>query len=154
MSIPSINIEQVQSVTGGELHLNNSSHKIITQLLTDSRKVVNAESSLFFAINGDNHNGHEFISDLINAGVFNFIISDKTAWKETYTANAIVVTDPLLAMQQLAASHRNRFRIPVIGITGSNGKTVVKEWLYQLLREDKNIVRSPKSYNSQIGVPL
>lgn len=154
MSIPSITIEQVQAITGGELVLNNSSHKTITQLLTDSRKVVNAESSLFFAIKGDNHNGHEFISDLINAGVFNFIISDKSAWKESYTANAIVVADPLLAMQLIAASHRNQFRIPVIGITGSNGKTVVKEWLYQLLREDKNIVRSPKSYNSQIGVPL
>jgi alanine racemase len=149
-----LTLEEVQAVTGGELLLSNPSHQVISQLLTDSRKVVNAEASLFFAIKGDNHDGHEFINELLQSGVFNFIISDKSVWREAYKANVIFVDDPLRAMQQLAAWHRSQFRIPVIGITGSNGKTIVKEWLYQLLREDKNIVRSPKSYNSQIGVPL
>jgi Alr-MurF fusion protein len=154
VTFTSITIEQVQSVTGGELIFNNPQCNAINQLLTDSRKLGNAEASLFFAIKGDNHDGHEFISDLLQSGVCNFIISDRTVWKDSYAANAVVVDDTLGAMQQLAEWHRSRFHIPVIGITGSNGKTVVKEWLYQLMREDRNIVRSPKSYNSQIGVPL
>lgn len=154
MAISEVSLDQIHAITGGELLMNDAAHQRISQLLTDSRKVVNTESSLFFAIKGDNHDGHEFIEDLIHAGVHNFIISNKNSWKPEFKANAIVVADALIAMQQIAGSHRNNFRIPVIGITGSNGKTIVKEWLYQLLREDKNIVRSPKSYNSQIGVPL
>ena len=83
-----------------------------------------------------------------------FVISKREFIPQSSNANFIVVAEPLIAMQQLAQSHREQFHIPVIGITGSNGKTIIKEWLYQLLREDHHIVRSPKSYNSQIGVPL
>ncbi len=124
------------------------------ELLTDSRKITHPETALFFAIKGDRHNGHRYIESCIDLGVSNFIVSDfKDEWK-TAEANFIVVDDTLDALQQLAKHHREQFSIPVIGITGSNGKTIVKEWLYQLMRDDKNIVRSPKSYNSQTGVPL
>ncbi|MEN9331877.1 MAG: hypothetical protein RLZZ94_967 [Bacteroidota bacterium] len=120
----------------------------------DSRKVVDPEHSLFFAIKGERHDGHLYIADLYAQGVRNFIVSDEAVAEQLPQANFILVMSPLNAMQQLAAWHRRKFSVPVIGVTGSNGKTIVKEWLYQLLREDYSIVRSPKSYNSQIGVPL
>lgn len=145
-------MDEVQSITGGILEINDAAHITITELLTDSRKMVSPENSLFFALTGDRHEGHEFIESLIEAGVRNFVVSK--AWVINHKANFILVKDCLLAVQQLSAYHRKQFDIPVIGITGSNGKTIIKEWLYQLLREDHHIVRSPKSYNSQIGVPL
>jgi alanine racemase len=147
-------IREASSVTGGTLVVNDEQHIYISQLLTDSRKVVNAEGSLYFAIKGDQHDGHEFIPDLLEAGVKNFVISTADLLPSGFSANCIVAEDPLKAMQKLAAWHRKKFSFPVIGITGSNGKTIVKEWLFQLMREDKHIVRSPKSYNSQVGVPL
>ena len=146
-------VERIASIIGGVLHLSDSSHTQILHLITDSRKVVTPEFSLFFAIQGDRRNGHEFIDQLIQTGCYNFVVSKKEFIKEG-KANFILVDDTLSALQKLAAFHRRQFEIPVIGITGSNGKTIVKEWLYQLLREDHHIVRSPKSYNSQIGVPL
>jgi alanine racemase len=146
-------IEKIASIVGGKLHLSVNDHTTILHLLTDSRKIVTPEFSLFFAIKGDRRDGHEFIDSLIRSGVYNFVISKKEFIGDK-KANFIVVDDTLVAMQNLAAFHRMQFDIPVIGITGSNGKTIVKEWLYQLLREDHHIVRSPKSYNSQIGVPL
>jgi len=127
---------------------------IIEHLLTDSRKTSNAATSLFFALEG-NRDGHDFIPELYAAGVFNFVIKeDYRIPQELQDANFIPVKEVLPALQQLAAYHRSRFSFEVIAITGSNGKTVVKEWLYQLLSPDKNVVRSPKSYNSQTGVPL
>ncbi len=126
----------------------------IRHLILDSRKVYAASSSLFFAIKGPRRDGHQFISELYKKGVRNFVISipvDRSLFPE---ANFLLVKDTLLALQELAAFHRKNFTIPVIGITGSNGKTIVKEWLYQLLQEDYQVVRSPKSYNSQVGVPL
>jgi len=146
-------VEKIASIVGGTLQQADKTHTSILHLLTDSRKMVTPEFSLFFAIKGDRRNGHEFIDPLIRSGVYNFVIS-KPEFIPGRKANFIVVEDTLAAMQQLAAFHRKQFDIPVIGITGSNGKTIVKEWLYQLLREDHHIVRSPKSYNSQIGVPL
>ena len=146
-------IEKIASITGGTLHQSVSDHTSILHLLTDSRKIVTPEFSLFFAIKGDRRDGHEFIDSLIRLGVHNFVIS-KPEFIPGKKANFIVVEDTLNAMQHLAAFHRKQFDIPVIGITGSNGKTIVKEWSYQLMREDHHIVRSPKSYNSQIGVPL
>ena len=127
---------------------------IIEHLLLDSRKVYSPASSLFFAIEGIRRDGHQFIQELFKRGVRNFIISQEMKTGEYPGANFLKVPDTLAALQELAAHHRQQFNIPVIGITGSNGKTIVKEWLYQLLHEDYNIVRSPKSYNSQIGVPL
>lgn len=147
-------INDIATILGGTLICNDSTLSEVRYLLTDSRKVVSASLSLFFAIKGDRRNGHEFIDDLHQAGVRNFVISDEAFPSKYPDSNFIVANDTLGALQKVATFHRNKFHIPVIAITGSNGKTIVKEWLYQLLREDHDIVRSPKSYNSQIGVPL
>ena len=130
------------------------SDTIIEHLLTDSRRTYSPASSLFFATKGIRRDGHQFIPDLYKRGVRNFVISRPLLMADFPEANFLAVKDTIAALQQLAAYHRRQFNIPVIGITGSNGKTIVKEWLYQLLHPDYHIVRSPKSYNSQIGVPL
>jgi len=126
----------------------------IENLLLDSRKVYSPASSLFFALRGPRRDGHQFIAELYKKGVRAFVATEEQDAASLPNAHFIYVTDTMKALQQLAIYHRSRFTIPVIGITGSNGKTIVKEWLYQLLHEDFHIVRSPKSYNSQIGVPL
>src|SRR5690606_10304492 len=121
-------------------------------LLYDSRKLADVTHGLFFALAG-RRDGHQYIADAYAGGVRNFVVGEgKLDLARFPTANFIVVRDTLAALQALAAHHRARFSYPVIGITGSNGKTVVKEWLNQLLTPDHRIVRSPKSYNSQIGV--
>jgi alanine racemase len=126
----------------------------IEHLLLDSRKVFALSASLFFALPGPRRDGHQFIAGLYKRGVRNFVVSRQMDEEQFPEANFLQVPDTLEALQQLAAWHRQQFSIPVIGITGSNGKTIVKEWLYQLLQDDYTIVRSPRSYNSQIGVPL
>lgn len=126
----------------------------IEHLLLDSRKIYSPASSLFFALRGPRRDGHQFIPELYKRGIRNFVVAEQVTAEDFPETNFLMVADPLVALQELAAYHRDQFDIPVIGITGSNGKTVVKEWLYQLLQEDYTIVRSPKSYNSQIGVPL
>lgn len=127
---------------------------VIRTLLTDSRKLNDLAKGLFFALKA-RRDGHSFISDVYKQGVRNFVISDPDfpiiQFKD---ANFFLVPDTLMALQGLTANHRSRYNYPVIGITGSNGKTIVKEWLYQLLSPENNIVRSPKSFNSQIGVPV
>ncbi|OKS86366.1 bifunctional UDP-N-acetylmuramoyl-tripeptide:D-alanyl-D-alanine ligase/alanine racemase [Mucilaginibacter polytrichastri] len=124
----------------------------VSVLLTDSRRILNAAEALFFALNG-RRDGHDFIPEAYNAGVRSFVVTHEPA--ERYSgSNFLVVDNVLHALQMLAAYHRNQFNLQVIGITGSNGKTIIKEWLYQLMLPDKNIVRNPKSYNSQVGVPL
>jgi alanine racemase len=127
---------------------------VIEYLVLDSRKIYSPRTSLFFALRGGRRDGHHFIPELYKKGVRNFVVSELPGQAVYPDANFILVDDTLGALQSLAAFHRQQFRIPVIGITGSNGKTIVKEWLYQLLHNQYNIVRSPKSYNSQIGVPL
>lgn len=126
----------------------------IEYIFFDSRKVYFPSTSLFIALKGPRRNGHSFIPELYKKGVRNFIICEQLKKEDFPEANFLCVKDSLEALQKLAAFHRKQFNIPVIGITGSNGKTIVKEWLYQLLQPNFNIVRSPKSYNSQIGVPL
>lgn len=125
--------------------------------LTDSRALQNPANTLFIALKTQRNNGHNYINDLIKKGVTSFLIEENvfeiSSVKET-NVSFIISKNPLQSLQQLAAYHRSQFTIPVIGITGSNGKTVVKEWLYQLLKSDYTICRSPKSFNSQIGVPL
>jgi alanine racemase len=125
----------------------------IEHLLIDSRTVLFPADSLFFALKGPRRNGHSFINELYQKGVRSFVVSEKI--EEEYSGVTFLqVADTLQALQLLAAWHRKQFPIPVIGITGSNGKTIVKEWLNQLLEDNYRIIRSPKSYNSQIGVPL
>ncbi|MDX2173303.1 MAG: bifunctional UDP-N-acetylmuramoyl-tripeptide:D-alanyl-D-alanine ligase/alanine racemase [Bacteroidota bacterium] len=128
-----------------------------TIFLTDSRTLQNAADTLFIALKTQRNNGHNYIHDLIKKGVTSFLIEehefDISSVNNT-KVSFIISKNPLQSLQQLAAYHRSQFTIPVIGITGSNGKTVVKEWLYQLLKSDYTICRSPKSFNSQIGVPL
>ncbi|GAB3015138.1 bifunctional UDP-N-acetylmuramoyl-tripeptide:D-alanyl-D-alanine ligase/alanine racemase [Niabella terrae] len=126
----------------------------ITILLTDSRKLTDPTRSLFFALSGPRRNGHQFIGLLYQSGLRYFVVDQPVDRKKYPGAVFLKVADAGAALQELAACHRQRFDYEVIGITGSNGKTVVKEWLYQLLHKEYRIVRSPKSYNSQIGVPL
>ncbi|MBO7119116.1 MAG: bifunctional UDP-N-acetylmuramoyl-tripeptide:D-alanyl-D-alanine ligase/alanine racemase [Bacteroidaceae bacterium] len=125
----------------------------IDWLLTDSRSLCYPESTLFFAIKTERGNGHRYVSDLYQRGVRAFVVSEKVEGNYP-DADFLFVPDTLKALQDLAAHHRSKFDIPVIGITGSNGKTLVKEWLYQLLAPNYTVTRSPRSYNSQTGVPL
>ena len=124
----------------------------INWLLIDSRSLCFPEETLFFALKTQKNDGHKYIDELRRRGVRNFVV--QTLPKDTDDCNFLVVKSPLAALQTLAAHHRRQFNIPVIGITGSNGKTTVKEWLYQLLAPEYNVCRSPRSYNSQVGVPL
>ena len=126
---------------------------IIDGVSVDSRSLQNTSSTLFFALVGQNHDGHKYILELIKKGVSNFVVSHIPKNLE-HQANFLIVENPLEALQKLATFHRNNFDFPVIGITGSNGKTIIKEWLNFLLSPNYNIIRSPKSYNSQVGVPL
>jgi len=147
------NIKNIAAIVDGKI-LQLYRETVIEHLLIDSRKVYSSSTSLFFALKGSRRDGHQFISELCKRGIQNFIISEVVNVADFPEANFILVGDTLEALQRLAGFHRKQFSIPVIGITGSNGKTIVKEWLYQLLHGNFNIVRSPKSYNSQIGVPL
>ena len=132
-----------------------SEDALINWLLIDSRSLCCPKETLFFAIRTNRNDGHKYIGELYKRGVRNFIVSSLPADIDQYPqSNFLLVHDTLQAMQQLAAYHREQFDIPVIAITGSNGKTTVKEWLYQLLSPDFNVCRSPRSYNSQVGVPL
>jgi alanine racemase len=127
----------------------------INWLLTDSRSLSFPDESLFFAIKTSRNNGHNYITELYQQNLKYFVVSEmRPEFEKMVDAVFLLVDDTLKALQTLAAAHRASFNIPVIGITGSNGKTVVKEWLYQLLSADYAITRSPRSYNSQIGVPL
>ncbi len=148
-------ISTIAPIIAGKIHGNGNINSGIKNLLIDSRKLSNIETSLFFAIKGERHDGHSYIQELYEKGIFNFVVTKSPENIEKFSsANFIVVENTLSALQTLCKHHREQFQIPIIGITGSNGKTIVKEWLFQLMREDKNIVRSPKSFNSQVGVPL
>ncbi|MEZ0607194.1 bifunctional UDP-N-acetylmuramoyl-tripeptide:D-alanyl-D-alanine ligase/alanine racemase [Fibrella sp. WM1] len=132
------------------------SHSLNPFWLTDSRQVMVPEQSVFFAIRGTHHDGHQYIGELYAQGVRQFVVEQRPAEADALFADAsfIEVPNTLTYLQQAAAAHRAHYSLPVIGITGSNGKTIVKEWLAQLLAPTYTIVRSPKSYNSQVGVPL
>ena len=149
-------IEQIAKFTKGEVINKNIDLPVPLSLSLDSRKITDAPNTIFFAIKSSRHDGNKFIEGLYVKGVRNFVVSDKKLnIKNIPLANVILVNNAVDALQWLAARHRALFeKLLVIGITGSNGKTIVKEWLNQLLEEDFSIVRSPKSYNSQIGVPL
>jgi Alr-MurF fusion protein len=146
-------IQHINTIVSGEF-LSFHQNDLIEHLLADSRRLIFPNTTIFFALSGPRRNGNQFIEELYNRGVRNFIVSNKLDVAHFKDANIILVKDSLAAFQQLSIFHRSQFDIPVIGITGSNGKTIVKEWLNQLLEDEYNIVRSPRSYNSQIGVPL
>ena len=146
-------IEEIASVIGAKRIGNHPAH--IDWILTDSRSLCFPEETLFFALKTKRNDGHKYIADLYERGVRNFVVGTLTTEPESYPdANFLVVGSPLKALQRLASRHREQFQVPVVGITGSNGKTIVKEWLYQILSPERIITRSPRSYNSQIGVPL
>lgn len=149
----SFTLQEISDITKGELYIPSDFKDIsIEQIITDSRQSFQKGITLFFALKGPRNNGHAYIPALIGRGLTLFVVSEADVI--TNDAVFILVSDTTLALQQLAAGYRSRFTYPVAGISGSNGKTIVKEWLYQLLMPDKRIVRSPKSYNSQTGVPL
>ena len=146
-------IKEIFEIIGaeGEIHQDCS----ISILLTDSRRLSFPEQSLFFALQTKTNDGHNYIKELYKLRVHNFVVDRILPEYKNYPeANFLLVKDTLKALQKLTAYHRKQFDIPVIGITGSNGKTIVKEFLYQLLHNEFNITRSPRSYNSQLGVPL
>jgi alanine racemase len=146
-------IRQIASLFNSPVKFVNGD-AVIEQLLTDSRRLIFPETTLFFALVTQRRDAHNFIGELYDRGVRNFIVHNHFNAAVFINANFIFTDDTLAALQSLAAYHRQQFTYPVIAITGSNGKTIVKEWLYQLLSGDYNIVRSPRSYNSQVGVPL
>lgn len=155
MSKSEYTVSEITRIIKGELIQESNANALISELVIDSRQLIVPEGSLFFAITSKRNDGHKYVEELYNKGVRNFVVETEPAnLLLLYDANIIRVNNTLTALQNLAAAHRKQFNIPVIGITGSNGKTIVKEWLYQLLNESKNVVRSPKSFNSQIGVPL
>ncbi len=127
----------------------------IEHLLIDSRNIISTSDTLFFAISGERHDGHNFIVDLYIQGIRNFVVEFLPENHFSFPkANFLVVKNSLEALQMLVSYHRKNFKYPVVGVTGSNGKTIVKEWIYHILQGEKQIVRNPKSYNSQVGVPL
>lgn len=143
--------EFCQSIIGE--HLCGPQHFIIDKVVYDTRKISSSEGQVFFAIKGEFRDGNDFLNDAYRKGIRIFVISEIPN-KPHKNAAYILVQDTLVALQNLAAQHRNKFKYPVIAITGSNGKTTVKEWLYHLLSDKMRIIRSPKSYNSQLGVAL
>lgn len=147
-------IEKIASLIGARLYGEKAGN--IGWILTDSRSLCFPEETLFFAIKTGRNDGHKYIPDLYRRGVRHFAVEDVPQdWQELYPhAGFLKVSDTLAALQRLAERHRDEFDIPIIGITGSNGKTIVKEWLYQLLSPSIVVTRSPRSYNSQTGVPL
>jgi alanine racemase len=148
----SIRIQNIVSILKAKA-IGNTEEAVIETVSIDSRSLQNSAQTLFFALTGPNNNAHSYIKDLIATGVQNFVvlyIPEGCAGK----ANFLLVENTLDALQQFAAYYRSLYDFPIIGITGSNGKTIVKEWLNFLLSPDYNVIRSPKSYNSQVGVPL
>jgi alanine racemase len=143
-------LSEIAAITGGELV--NDQGATVYHIITDSRQLVQPAGALFVALTGERHDGHRFIPQVYDSGVRLFLVNDRN--RLPVGGSGIVVFDTLKALQLLAAAHRRRFNIPVIGITGSNGKTIVKEWLNVMLADDFVIARSPRSYNSQVGVPL
>lgn len=146
-------LSAIAAAIGGVVH-GRQYDPLITHLAIDSRKPSPADGTLFIALPGERHDGHRYIRSLIVRGVRSFLVSQLPEPSLLKQGHFVLVHDTLNALQRLAGWHRARFQAPVIGITGSNGKTVVKEWLFQLLRGSEHIVRSPGSWNSQVGVPL
>lgn len=150
----SYSVEKIAGIVHGKLLNKFPTSVIIENIATDSRAVIKGNKTLFFALKSQRNNGHNYIPELITKGISAIIISEDLPNSLIHSKTSFIkVENTLTALQQLAVHHRKQFHIPVIGITGSNGKTIIKEWLYSLLEKKISIIRSPKSYNSQIGVP-
>ena len=151
-------VERIASIVEGEIINNSNKDLAVKDLLFDSRLLVAPENTLFFSLKSHRNDGNKYIDELYDKGVKMFVVEKSDSISEIIEnkndATFIIVDDTLKSLQKTAAFHRENFNIPVIGITGSNGKTIVKEWLYQILSPEISVVRSPKSYNSQIGVPM
>lgn len=149
-------LEKITQILDGELYAENGSEYVmINSISIDSRTLVDVKACLFFALVGERHNGHRYVVELYKRGVRNFVVSQfRNEFKTLPHTNFILVADSLKALQQLAAYVSNKFSFPLLSITGSNGKTIVKEWLFDLLHKNMQVVRSPRSFNSQVGVPL
>ncbi|GAA4426215.1 bifunctional UDP-N-acetylmuramoyl-tripeptide:D-alanyl-D-alanine ligase/alanine racemase [Pontibacter saemangeumensis] len=151
-----LTFQQIASIVQGQV-VQSAQPLPVIHLLTDSRKLSQPAGTLFFAIRGRYNDGHKYLEQLYAQGVRQLVVEqgEPGELKHLYPeANILLVENGLEALQKLAAWHRAQFSVPVIGITGSNGKTIVKEWLAQLLSPDEMVVKSPRSYNSQLGVPL
>jgi len=148
-------VSKIASVCHGEIHAFTKNDEVISELLIDSRSLIHPGHCLFVALVSDRNDGHKYIPELYEKGVRNFLVSTLPPAPEgNADALYILVENTLDALQAIGAYNRSQFDIPVIGVTGSNGKTIVKEWLFQMLGRDHKVIRSPKSYNSQVGVPL
>lgn len=146
-------ISEIANILDSEQIINNDDE--ISILLTDSRSLTYPASTLFFALRSKGNDGHLYIENLYRRNVRNFVVTSvPESFRDNHECNFIIVDDTSAALQKSAAVHRAKFSFPLISITGSKGKTTLKEWLFQLLESDYKIVRSPRSYNSQIGVPL
>ena len=145
-------VKQIASVIAADMSADSNLQ--VEHLLTDSRKIILPKTSLFFALKSARRNGQDFVADVYERKVRCFVVERNFDYCAYPDAIFLLVDNVLIALQQLVSHHRAQFDYPVIGITGSNGKTIVKEWLNELLETDYQIVRSPRSYNSQIGVPL
>jgi alanine racemase len=148
-----IHFSQLETITGGTLI---SVHEVlpITNLVIDSRKAIVNEGTLFFGIIGERNDGHDHLHELYQKGIRQFVVEKEFPKALLSGANVLLVKSSIQALQAITTFHRKQFTIPIIGITGSNGKTIIKEWLYQLLSKEYNIAKNPGSYNSQVGVPL
>ncbi|WP_421892321.1 bifunctional UDP-N-acetylmuramoyl-tripeptide:D-alanyl-D-alanine ligase/alanine racemase [Marinoscillum sp.] len=146
-------ISELASILPAEFIGQSHDHEVDT-LVYDSRRASSSTRELFIALPGTHHDGHDFIPSLYQLGVRNFLVSRQIKAENYPEATFLVVKDTLVALQSLATHHRKQFDLPVVGITGSNGKTIVKEWLATILEQQWNVVKSPKSYNSQLGVPM
>ena len=147
-----VSIQNCSAILHAEF-VGHSFNVIVDAVAIDSRSLQNSDTTLFFALVGPNNDAHFYIKELIDKGVQHFVVTHIPEDCQG-KANFLVVNNTLVALQQLASYYRSLFHFPIIGITGSNGKTIVKEWLNFVLSPEYTIIRSPKSYNSQVGVPL
>ena len=147
-----MNIQLIDTLKTVPFRIIGNGHALVSNISIDSRSLQNNKNTLFFALKGKNSDAHTYIDTLLEKGVENFVVSELPT--NHSKGNYILVSDTLKALQDFASNYRSNFDFPVVAITGSNGKTIVKEWLNFLLSPDYNISRSPKSYNSQVGVPL
>jgi UDP-N-acetylmuramyl pentapeptide synthase len=153
-----LSAHEIAHITHAKLLHVNDAHQV-ENIAFDTRKVVYASSSMFVAIKSTSNDGHAFIQDAFNKGIRVFLVDDENKVDDLdkqilQESSIVLVPDTITALHELAYSFRMKMKNLVVGITGSNGKTIVKEWLYHLLYKERNVYRSPKSYNSQLGVAL